>query len=181
MTGPGGAANGHPRYEVMGVTRYWRYSREQMADLITKALVVQPNPGAVPRRKCYLDEGRGVAVPCLWDDIPNLHANAKERTGYPTQKPVALLERIIEASSTPGDMVLDPFCGSGTTLVAADRLQRQWVGIDLSPLAIKLVDERLREDRGALFDGVTHRQDVPVRTDHGAARRASQADGQYAD
>ena len=87
--------------------------------------------------------------------------------GYPTQKPLALLDRIIRASSNPGDMVLDPFCGCATALVAADRLNRQWVGIDLSPMAAKLVLKRLREDRGPLFDDVHHRQDIPIRSDLG--------------
>ena len=90
----------------------------------------------------------------------------KERVGYPTQKPLALLERIIKASSNPGDLVLDPFCGCATTLVSADRLNRQWVGIDLSPLAIKLVNERITEDRG-LFGGATSLDTPPVCTDMG--------------
>ena len=90
MTGPGGASKGNPSYEIMGVTRYWRYSRKQMDELISKGLMVQPNAGAVPRRKYYLDEGKGVTVQSLWDDIPNLHSQAKERTGYPTQKRMAL-------------------------------------------------------------------------------------------
>ena len=78
-----------------------------------------------------------------------------------------MLDRIIRASSNPGDMILDPFCGCATALVAADRLDRQWVGIDLSELAAKLVLKRLRDDRGPLFDDVTHREDVPARTDLG--------------
>ena len=91
---------------------------------------------------------------------------SRERLGYPTQKPLALLERIIKASSNPGDLVLDPFCGCATTLVSADRLGRQWAGIDLSSLAIKLVDERIAEDRG-LFGGATAQEESPVRTDTG--------------
>lgn len=85
--------------------------------------------------------------------------------GYLTQKPLDLLDRIIRASSNPGDMVLDPFCGCTTALVAADRLNRHWAGIDLSPMAAKLVLKRLREDRGQLFDDVIHRKDIPARTD----------------
>ena len=111
MIGPGGAAKGNPSYEVMGVTRYWRYSKKKMQDLIDQGLVVQSAPGTVPNRKYYLDEGKGVPVQSLWDDIGNLQASDAERLGYPTQKPVALLERIVEASSNPGDVVLDPFCG----------------------------------------------------------------------
>jgi adenine specific DNA methylase Mod len=109
MTGPGGAAKGNPQYEVMGVTRFWRYSRQKMDDLIRRGLVVQPSAGAVPRRKQYLDEGRGVPVQSMWDDVSALHSQAAERLGFPTQKPQALLERIINASSNPGDVVLDPF------------------------------------------------------------------------
>ena len=105
--------------------------------------------------------------PCPdWWDISVLNPNAKERTGYPTQKPLALLERIILASSDPGDMVLDPFCGCATALVAADRLQREWAGVDLSPLAIKLVDDRVAEDRG-LWGGATALTEPPKRTDLG--------------
>ena len=166
MSGPGGAAKGNPSYEVMGVTRYWRYSREQMAGLIAKGLVVQPKPGAVPRRKYYLDEGKGVAVQSLWDDIPNLHAQAKERTGYPTQKPLALYERIIKASSNEGDIVLDPFAGCATTLVAAERLGRQWVGMDIWEKAHEVVVERLRDTAG-LFGDVHFTTESPERTDDG--------------
>ncbi len=90
-----------------------------------------------------------------------------ERIGYPTQKPLALLERIIKASSNEGGMVLDPFCGCATTCVAADRLERQWAGIDLSPIAGELVLKRLRDDRGPMFNDVVHRTDIPRRTDLG--------------
>ncbi len=109
----------------------------------------------------------GSPMPDVWTDVNLLNSQAKERTGYPTQKPLALLERIIKASSNEGDMVLDPFCGCATTLVAADRLNRQWAGVDLSPLAAKLVLKRIRDDRGPLFDDVTHRTDIPARTDMG--------------
>ena len=102
-----------------------------------------------------------------WWEIQPIAPSAKERTGYPTQKPLALMERIVLASSNPGDMVLDPFCGCATTLVAADRLNRQWAGIDLSPLAIKLVDQRIRDDRGALWGGAIVLDKPPPRTDLG--------------
>ena len=101
MIGPGGKAKGNPQYEVMGVTRYWRYSKQTMQDLIERGLVVQSKPGAVPNHKYYLDEGRGVPVQSLWDDIANLQASDMERTGYATQKPEALLDRIVNASSEP--------------------------------------------------------------------------------
>jgi len=120
----------------------------------------------VPRLKKYLDEAQGMPVQDVWADIQALRSWHSERVGYPTQKPVALLERIIRASSNPGDMVFDPFCGCATALVAADRLQRQWVGIDLSPLAIKLVNERIAEDRG-LWGGATALTEPPRRTDLG--------------
>ena len=107
--------------------------------------------------------------PCPdWWDISVLNPNAKERTGYPTQKPIALLDRIIRASSNPDDLILDPFCGCATALVAADRLQREWAGVDLSPLAIKLVDERIAEDRGKMpWGGATALTEAPKRTDLG--------------
>ena len=98
--------------------------------------------------------------------IPCLQPASKERLGYPTQKPLKLLDRIISASSNPGDMILDPFCGCATALVAAETLGRRWAGIDLSPLAVKLVDQRLRDQHG-LFGQVVARTDVPKRTDLG--------------
>ena len=119
-------------------------------------------------RKRYL--GKGIRPGSVWIDIHSMQTqgvSAKEGVGYPTQKPLALLDRIIKASSNAGDMVFDPFCGCATALVAADRLNRQWVGIDLSPLAAKLVLKRIRDDRGPLFDDVIHRTDIPRRTDLG--------------
>ena len=145
MIGPGGAAKGNPEYEVMGVTRYWRYSKERMQELINQGLVVQSKPGAVPHRKYYLDEGQGVPIQSIWDDIGNLQASAAERLGYPTQKPEALLERIISASSNEGDVVLDPFCGCGTAIAAAERLNRRWIGIDITHIAITLIRHRLHD------------------------------------
>ena len=120
----------------------------------------------IPQLKRYLDELKGQAVHDIWDDIPPINPRAKERIGYPTQKPLALLDRIIRASSNERDVVLDPFCGCATACVAAERLGRQWVGIDLSPLAAKLVNSRLRKDMGLFFD-IHHRSDVPRRTDLG--------------
>ena len=148
MIGPGGAAKGNPRYEVVGVTRYWRYSEERMQELIDQGLVVQSKPGGVPHRKYYLDEGKGVPIQSVWDNIGNLQASATERLGYPTQKPEALLERIIRASSNEGDVVLDPFCGCGTAVAAAERLNRRWIGIDITHLAITLIRHRLHDTFG---------------------------------
>ena len=115
--------------------------------------------------KRYLDESKGKPVGTNWTDIGFIRGWSKERVGFPTQKPLALLNRIIEASSGPGDVVLDPFCGCATA-VAADNLQREWVGIDISPLAVELV-HRLRDTLGELYHAsyVTERTDVPQRTD----------------
>ena len=98
--------------------------------------------------KRYLDEQRGRPFGDVWTDIPPINSQAKERLGYPTQKPEALLERIVNASSNGGDVVLDPFCGCGTATVAAERLNRRWIGIDITHLAITLVRHRLRDSFG---------------------------------
>jgi len=148
LTGPGGAAKGNPSYEVMGVTRFWRYTKEKMAELIRQGRVVQTKPGAVPAYKRYLDEMPGVTLQDWWGDIGPIGAQAAERLGYPTQKPEALLERIIKTSSNEGDLVLDPFCGCGTTVAAAQRLNRQWIGIDITHLAITLMKERIKDTFG---------------------------------
>ena len=144
LTGPGGAAKGNPEYEVMGVTRYWRYSRERMDALIREGRIVQRRPGAVPAYKRYLDEMPGVPLQDFWSDIGPIASQAGERRGYPTQKPQALLERIIQASSNAGDVVLDPFCGCGTAIAAAHKLGRSWIGIDVTHLAVALMKNRLK-------------------------------------
>ena len=118
-----------------------------------------------PRLKQFLDEMPGVPLQDVWVDIAPINSRARERVGYPTQKPVALLDRIIETSSNPGDVVFDPFCGCTTTLVVADRLQRRWVGIDISPKAAELVVSRIREDQGELLQQIIARDDFPQRTD----------------
>ena len=148
LTGPGGAAKGNPQYEVMGVTRYWRYSKERMQELIRQGRIIQTKPGSVPAYKRYLDEMPGVPLQDLWGDIRPIGSQAAERLGYPTQKPVALLERIIQASSNEGDVVLDPFCGCGTTIAAAQKLDRRWIGIDITQLAISLIRYRLGDSFG---------------------------------
>lgn len=130
-------------YELMGVRRTWRWSRERMEEAVTQGLVVQPAPGKVPRQKRYLDEQRGRTIDDVWTDISPLNSRAKERQGYPTQKPESLLERIIALSSNPGDVVLDPFCGCGTTVAVAQRMQREWLGIDISPTAMQIMKRRL--------------------------------------
>jgi DNA modification methylase len=174
ITGPGGAAKGNPQYEVMGVTRYWRYSRAKMDALIEQGRVVQSRPGAVPAYKRYLDEMPGAEVSSVWTDIDPLNSQAQERLGYPTQKPLTLLERIVLASSNPGDVVLDPFCGCGTAIDAAHELDRTWVGIDITHLAINLIKGRLL-DRYRLQAG----QDYVVigePKDEGSARELASQD-----
>jgi DNA modification methylase len=148
MTGPGGAAKGNPSYEVFGVTRYWRYSEERMKAYITEGLVVQPKPGAVPRFKRYLDASEGVPLQDVWTDIDPINSQAAERLGYPTQKPLALLERVLRISTNEGDVVLDPFCGCGTSIDAAVKMDRQWLGIDVTYIAIDLIEKRLRHTYG---------------------------------
>ena len=156
-------------YELMGIVRTWRWTKARMMKELEAGRVVQTRPGNVPRYKRYLDEQKGKTLNNIWVDIPNLTATSKERVGYPTQKPLALLERIIGASSNPGDMVLDAFCGCATTCVAAERLQRHWIGVDLSPKAVELVKLRLEREgiseQGGILGQVIHRTDVPKRSD----------------
>lgn len=118
----------------------------------------------MPRFVRYLDEMPGIPAQDVIDDIPPVNSQAKERTGYPTQKPLALLRRLIEATTDPGDLVLDPFAGCATTLVAAEELARTWIGIDLSPVAGRLVRERLERELGLFGLGLIERTDIPRRT-----------------
>jgi site-specific DNA-methyltransferase (adenine-specific) len=140
-------------YEFLGVTRVWRWTRERMQAAFESGQVVQTRPGVVPRFKRYLDEQEGRSLDDVWSDIPPLNSRAAERIGYPTQKPLSLLERIIKASSDPDDVVLDAFCGCGTALVAAQRLDRRWVGIDSSPTACRVAADRLARECG-LMEGL---------------------------
>lgn len=135
-------------------------------DLLENADLIDFTSRGTPELKRYLDANPGQIPPDVWTDIPPVNSQARERVGYPTQKPLALLERIIRASSNEDDIVLDPFCGCATACVAADRLNRQWVGIDLSPLAAKLVRQRIQAEGPLLYD-LTHRTDIPRRTDVG--------------
>jgi DNA modification methylase len=144
LTAPGHGLRGHPKYEFMGITRHWRYSKEKMEELLAEGRIIQAKPGAVPRYKRYLDEMEGTPIVDVWDDIGPVQGQSKEYLGYPTQKPLALLERIIKMSTNEGDIVLDPFCGCGTAVHAAQRLGRRWIGIDISYHAIDLIDRRLR-------------------------------------
>lgn len=117
-------------------------------------------------RRQYLDKSKGKPVSDIWTDIFPINPMAKEKVGYPTQKPLSLLRRIVEASSNTDDMILDPFCGCATTCVAAEELNRQWTGIDISDKAAELVEARTQKELGAIFQGV-HRTDLPQRTDIG--------------
>ena len=140
-----------PGWEYKGVTpyqgRYWAYSKEGMRGFALAGRLVYSRNG-MPRYKRYLDEMPGVPLQDLWGDIRPIAAQAAERLGYPTQKPVALLERIIQASSNEGDVVLDPFCGCGTTIAAAQKLDRRWIGVDITQLAISLIRYRLGDSFG---------------------------------
>lgn len=134
--------------------RHWAWKSEQMERFEAEGLLAYSTNG-VPRLKRYVDEGRGVALQDMWTDINRLDAHSDERVGFETQKPLALLERIIAASSDPGDVVLDPFAGTGTTLVAAERMGRTWIGIDSSLLACSIALSRLRQE--------AHSKDIQLR------------------
>lgn len=141
---------------------------DRLDALDAAGLIVHPTTGFWPGLKRYAAADVGKPLQdIIYEPTGLTNYSGTERVGYPTQKPLALLDLLIRSSSDPGDVVLDPFCGCATTCVAADRLQRQWVGIDLSEVAAKLVLKRIRDDQGPLFDDVTHRIDLPQRTDLG--------------
>ena len=131
-------------------------------------------PGGKGRSKSRLKKlsdimAEGKAMSDVWP-IPTISSSSRERVGYPTQKPLALLDRIIKASSNAGDSILDPFCGCASACIAAEQLQRRWVGIDISPKAAELVRQRMRDELGMFYDGA-HRTDIPTRTDLGKLPR----------
>ena len=132
----------------MGVVRAWRYKKERMNQLILDGRIIQTSPGAVPQYKRYLDETLGVPIQNIWTDMPGINNRSQEFLGYPTQKPIKLLERIVATSSLPGQTVLDPFCGCGTAVHAAQVLGRRWIGIDITHLAVDLIERRLRQSFG---------------------------------
>ena len=144
----------------------WRISKEKLEDLHVRGLI-HYNSAGKPYRKQYEHEYKGIDATNLWADIPI--AMGKERLGYPTQKPLALLERIIKASSNPGDIVLDPFCGCGTTVHAAEALGRQWIGIDISPFAAGLIRERLVDNVPLLKKGAIAIRGIPQTVDDARA------------
>ena len=124
----------------------WKVSREKMEQLDAEGRLVYPATASGRIRvKRYLDEMPGMPIGNIWDDIQPIQAQAAERMGYPTQKPLALLERIIRVSSKEGNVVLDPFCGCGTAIAAAERLGRKWIGIDITFIAIDLMVERMKQ------------------------------------
>lgn len=153
------------RYEYKGYKpppNGWMITKDKMEQWDKEGRIYFPKEkeGRL-RRKSYVDELRGMPIQNLWTDIPEINSQAQERLGYPTQKPLALLERIIAASSNEGDLVLDPFCGCGTTVHAAQKLGRRWIGIDVTHLAIGLIKRRLTEAfKGVQFDIVGVPQDV---------------------
>lgn len=153
-------------YEYKGYkppAKGWAVSREKMEQWDVEGRLHFPTStsGRI-RRKRYLDELEGETIQNLWDDINAIGSQAKERLGYPTQKPLALLRRIIEASSNAGDIVLDPFCGCGTAVVAAEELNRHWLGIDITSLAIGVVEKRIvavHPDANFVVQGLPDREE----------------------
>lgn len=143
LLGPGGAAKGNPFYEFLGVSRYWVHSKAKMQELYEKGIIIQTKPGSVPQKKRYLDEAPGVPLQDIWVDIAAVQGGALENQNYPTQKPEALLERIIQLGSNPGDIVFDCFMGSGTMQAVAMKLGRRFIGADINLGAIQTTTKRL--------------------------------------
>ncbi len=143
LLGPGGASKGNPYYEVMGVTRYWAFSKESMQKMIDAGLVIQTKPGAVPQKKRYLDESEGVPLQDIWVDIAAVQGGALENANYTTQKPEALLERIIKTSSNENMVVADFFGGSGVTAAVAHKFNRKFIHNDIGINSIQTVRDRL--------------------------------------
>ena len=142
--------------------RHWAWDQDRIDRLMAEGRIVFTSTD-MPRYKRYLDDSLGSPLTDTWVDISPVNSQARERLGYPTQKPEALLERIIQASSNEGDVILDPFCGCGTAIAAAERLNRRWIGIDVTHLAVALIRHRLRdtfgEDLGP-YDVIGEPQDV---------------------
>jgi len=143
--GPRNGSSGKPWRGIDPTSKgmHWKFTLEGLEELDRTGKIYWPPKGGIPRYKRYLEDLKGLAVTDTWADIDPINSQGKERLGYPTQKPLALLERIIAASSNPGDVVLDPFCGCGTAVVAAQKLGRQWIGIDITHLAISLMKNRI--------------------------------------
>ncbi len=160
ITAPGGGkqGKGNPIYDFLGVTRYWRFSRGKMLEMYDRGSIVQTKPGRVPLQKRYLDEMPGVSIQDLWTSVSPVSPQSTQRLDYPTQKPEALLERIIKASSNEGDLIADFFCGSGTTAAVAEKLGRKWIASDLGKFAIHTTRKRLiGVQRGLKAEGKDYR------------------------
>ena len=141
----GGLSGGGYEYEWHGVKKIWRCPKERMAKLEKEGRIRYTRTGTAEYIR-YLDEMPGVSfAQDVWTDIPPINPQARERLGYPTQKPEVLLERIIKASSNEGDTILDPFCGCGTTIAVTQKLNRQWIGIDITQAAIVVIKKRLMD------------------------------------
>ena len=130
-------------YEFLGVTKVWRWTKDRMQKAYDDGIVIQTKPGTVPQMKRYLDEQRGKPLCDVWTDIPPNNSQASDDTGFDTQKPIPLLQRILSLSSNPGDLVLDPFCGCGTTIDACEEMSRKWIGIDVSLRAVDVMKDCL--------------------------------------
>ena len=147
-----------------GTVRVWRWTQERMQEAWDAGRVVIPGKGEVAQYKRYLDEMSGTSLKDIWYDIEHLHGSSREYMGYQTQKPEALLERIVRAGSHEGDIVLDPFCGCGTAVAVAERLKRRWIGIDVTYLASDLVRKRLQDsfkNELSPYEEIGIPQDVP--------------------
>lgn len=149
----------------------WRMPETRANQWLAEGRIEIPQKGKVPSYKRYLDEMEGTVISNLWTDIAPVNSQAKDAMGYPTQKPLTLLERIIQASSNPGDVVLDPFCGCGTAIAAAQKLDRRWIGVDVTHLAIALMRYRL----DSMFPGIKY-EVIGEPQDLGAARQLAQDD-----
>lgn len=157
--------------DVTSKGNHWRYTIEKLEELDATGNIYWPSRGGLPRLKMYADNIKGSLAQDWWDDIAPINSQAEERLGYPTQKPLSLLERIISASSNPGDMVLDPFCGCGTAIAAAQKLNRKWAGIDITHLSIALQKYRLQ----AMFPDIKFKV-VGEPLDYGSAKQLAQDD-----
>jgi DNA modification methylase len=175
--------NSMAEYDFMGTRARWRTNLEGMMELWNAPQTEVPSShgriklgkNGKPTKRCrifFLDDLPGVPLQTIWDDVISLRGGSEERLGYPTQKPLALLERIISASSNKGDVVLDPFCGCGTAVHAAHKLKRQWIGIDITHLAISLIEKRLRDAFGKRCKYEVH----GTPKDFGAARNLATRD-----
>ncbi len=145
--GAAGLTGGGYDYEWRGIRRVWRVPEESMSRLDAEGRIFYTRNG-IPRMKRYLDEAKGLPAPDVWTDIEALRSWHKEKLGYPTQKPKVLLERLVESFTDEGDLILDPFCGCGTAVDAAQGLNRRWIGIDITHLAVNLIRHRLRDAYG---------------------------------